>query len=788
MTDLIDHAVVEMEFRNERFEDGIRQTIGTVDSLQKSLNFDSSISNMAALNAAGNDVDFRGMGDAISSISDKLSLMGIVGITILQDLTREAMHLTTQLGRAVLVRPMLDGFREYEIQMNSIQTILANTESKGTTLDDVTASLDVLNQYADDTIYVFSQMTKSIGTFTAAGVGLETSVAAIKGISNVAAISGSDADQAARAMHSFSRALAEGHVSLLHWRSIVTAGMGGEVFRNALTETARMHGVAIDDYLKKYGGFRATLRKGWLTNDILMETLSKFTGDLTEEQIKAMGYTDDQIAAVMRLGEMSNDAARKIKTFTQLRATLSEALGTGWATTFQTVLGDFEEAKAFYTTVDDLLGSVIQKSSDSRNNLLSGWKSMGGRLMAVDAATKIMEGLYQIIRAITKGLRDVFPKTTAYNLTVLTLKFAQLAAKFKIGDRKLRMLRKTFKGLASAIDIPVMLVKAMASALGRLYDKVKPADGSILDFTSNLADSIIKFHDFLKESDYFNHLFENIGHYIDLASGYISDFLAYLRELPVVGQVYDFIDGMNIERAKEILEEIRIKFSWVGKLGTHLWDIVVGIFNFVKMIIPMFLQLGGSITDAVAGLVDGLSDPFADFDVSTLFSSVNMLLLGKALMSMDTMFGNVAAMLLGFKNVLSEAGDVLQDFQLKLKADSLLKAASAILLLAVALVLISSIDKDRLVGALEAVSVVFLELFGATGAVSKLAQGTNAKQTMKAILLMQGMAFALVVMAAAVRIMGGVPADKIDQALLATAAVILMLVTAVNTINVPRLP
>ena len=58
---------------------------------------------------------------------------------------------------------------------------LANTSSKGTTLDQVNNALDELNHYADMTIYNFTEMARNIGTFTAAGVDLDTSVAAIKG-------------------------------------------------------------------------------------------------------------------------------------------------------------------------------------------------------------------------------------------------------------------------------------------------------------------------------------------------------------------------------------------------------------------------------------------------------------------------------------------------------------------------------------------------------------------------------------------------------------------------------
>ena len=94
--------------------------------------------------------------------------------------------------------------------MNAVQTILANTQKEGTTVKDVNKALDELNTYADKTIYNFTEMTRNIGTFTAAGVKLDASVSAIKGIANLAAVSGSTSQQASTAMYQLSQALAAG--------------------------------------------------------------------------------------------------------------------------------------------------------------------------------------------------------------------------------------------------------------------------------------------------------------------------------------------------------------------------------------------------------------------------------------------------------------------------------------------------------------------------------------------------------------------------------------------------
>ena len=366
----IDERVVEMQFRNDQFEQGVKKSLISLENLKKGLNLDKSSKSLSNLESTAKNFSMKNLASDVASISDRFSTMGIIGMTALQNITNSAIATGKTLMSALTIDPVKSGFQEYETQINSVQTILANTESKGTTLDQVNAALDELNHYADMTIYNFTEMTRNIGTFTAAGVDLDTSVQAIKGIANLAAVSGSNSQQASTAMYQLSQALAAGTVKLQDWNSVVNAGMGGQVFQDALKETARVHGVAIDQMIKDEGSFRETLSKGWLTSSILTETLSKFTGDLNESQLKTMGYTDEQITSIIKMGQTANDAATKVKTFTQLFDTLAEAMQSGWTQSWEYIVGDFDQAKESLTVVSDTLSDIINNSSNKRNDLL----------------------------------------------------------------------------------------------------------------------------------------------------------------------------------------------------------------------------------------------------------------------------------------------------------------------------------------------------------------------------------------------------------------------------------
>ena len=382
MSKTVDERVVSMQFDNQQFEKNVKTSMSTLDKLKQSLNLKGASKGLDEVNAAAKRVDMSGIGNSTDTVKAKFSALQVMAVTALANIANSAVNTGKRLVSAFTLDPIMSGFSEYETQINAIQTILANTQSKGTTLDDVNEALDTLNTYADKTIYNFTEMTRNIGTFTAAGIDLDTSVNAIQGIANLAAVSGSNAQQASNAMYQLSQALASGTVKLQDWNSVVNSQMGGQVFQDALKETARVHGVAIDDMIKKEGTFRETLKNGWLTSEILTETLQKFTlttEGLTDAQIqqnremlKGKGYTDEQIDKIFELGKTATDAATKVKTFTQLMDTLKEAAQSGWTQTWELLVGDFEEAKSLFTELSDLFGKMISESANSRNSLLEG--------------------------------------------------------------------------------------------------------------------------------------------------------------------------------------------------------------------------------------------------------------------------------------------------------------------------------------------------------------------------------------------------------------------------------
>lgn len=617
MSKEVDERVVEMRFNNALFESKVQQTMRSLAALNEKLMFKGAEKGFEKVSDSSEKVKFNALLNALDNLSQKFSAVEVIGVTALMRITNQAVDAGERLVKALSLDPIISGFQEYETQINAVQTILANTSSKGTTLDQVNAALDELNHYADLTIYNFTEMTRNIGTFTAAGVDLNTSVSAIKGIANLAAVSGSTSQQASTAMYQLSQALASGTVKLQDWNSVVNAGMGGQVFQDALKETARVHGIAIDSMIKKEGSFRETLSKGWLTSSILTETLQKFTGDLNEETLKSIGYTDEQIKKIMEMGKTANDATTKVKTFSQLKDTLTEALQSGWTQTWQTIIGDFEEAKELFTRFSDVFSDLINKSSEARNTVLAGGLNTGWQQLSTtlgDSADFYSQMLEKVMLAngsiSQKQIDDAGSFVKALQQGGVSAE--QLQNGLKESYKQLSVLGALSDDALKAKKLDPAQVRSLAKSFEEVNQKV--ADGSLdLDIYSKK----------IGELSGREHLIESIWNVFEALEKVVEPVARAWQKIfsPITAdQIYNIAKSIDEFTAKlsisdETADKIERTFSgifavlnvWKNMLLT-VSKVLGEVFNAVSPLAGGFLSITASLGDCLVEMANAVNN------------------------------------------------------------------------------------------------------------------------------------------------------------------------------------
>lgn len=769
MSTTIDERVVEMRFDNKQFEQNIQTSLSSLDKLKKSLNLEGAAKGLETVNDAANKCsgNMSPLSNAVETVRVRFSALEVMAITALQNITNSALAAGKNLVSAFTIDPIKTGFEEYETQINAVQTILANTSSKGTTLDQVNNALDELNHYADMTIYNFTEMTRNIGTFTAAGVDLDTSVAAIKGIANLAAVSGSNSQQASTAMYQLSQALAAGTVKLQDWNSVVNAGMGGQVFQDALKETAKVHGIAIDEMIKDEGSFRETLSKGWLTSDILTETLAKFTGDLNEDQLRTMGYTDDQIKSIMEMGKTANDAATKVKTFTQLFDTLKEAAQSGWTQSWEIIVGDFEEAKELLTEVSDTFSAVINASADARNKMLQDWKDLGGRTMMIEAVKNVFEGLVSVAKPVREAFNEIFPPMTGKQLAEITERIRDLTAKFKMGEESSKNLKNTFKGVFAVLDIVGQAFKAVAGGVGELIGLFLPAGNGVLSLTGSFGEYLVKLDETVKKTDIFGKAVSTVVDIVKTVITFVKTAGEKVKEFgKAAGEKFDF---PGFELFHSFLERVHDRMAQIGDGAGKMKSGVIVAFEmmgealekckFLKVMEALWTAvkvIAGGIADAVGTMMGTLAEKLGNTDFSGVLDILNSIAVGGIALSVSKFLKSVTEPLEGLNGVLEGVTGILdgvrgcfEAYQTNLKAGTLLKIGAAIALLAGSIVAISLIDSDKLSASLGAITVLFANLLGAMAIFNKISSDTG--KVSKACTAMIAMSVAVSILAGALK-------------------------------------
>lgn len=489
----IENKVVSLELDDSKFTSRVDGVLRNVDRLKSGMNFKQSTDGLDNVGKAAQDASKQmgGIADGVKNIntsvvnnsttaaaatanvgaaakisSTNFSMLAGAASVAMGNIASKALMAGGSVLSSFTFGPIMDGFREYENQLNAVQTIQANTFSKGETTATINAALDELNAYADRTIYSFTEMTRNIGMFTSAGVGLKDSVAAIKGLSNVAAMSGSTSEQAATAMYQLSQALSTGSIKLQDWNSIVNAGMGGEQFQEALKRTARTYGVEVDKMIDKAGSFRNSLKDGWLTSEIMIETLTQYTGDLSREQLLSAGYTEQQADEIMKLAETANDAATKVKTFSQLIDTTAEALGSGWASIFRTIFGDFERARTMWTAVSDVVNGGIGTFFDALQGILDRWDELGGWEEWWYGLGELWTAIAKPLKAIGEGFFSAFQGDAGKALYDFSYYFRHSISQWlMMSDDFANNLGKVFKMAGELLSPVLEVLIGFASAI-----------------------------------------------------------------------------------------------------------------------------------------------------------------------------------------------------------------------------------------------------------------------------------------------------------------------------------
>jgi hypothetical protein len=508
----------------------------------------------------------------------------------------------------------------------------------------------------------------------------------------------------------------------------------------------------------------------------LTETLKTFTGDLTDAQLKSMGYNQTQIMQIQAMAKNANDAATKVKTMSQLIDTLKEAVGSGWSTTWQTVFGDFDQAKTLFTSVNNVIGKFINTSSNARNQVLKDWADLGGRTAIINSIANAFHALIAVLTPIKNAFREIFPATTGYELAQLSKRIEEFTKHLKIGGETADKIKRTFAGVFAVFKIGIDVVKEIVGVVFRLFSSMSSGSGKILDTTANIGDLIVRFKDFLEAGDRMHKFFLGLS----------TDLLAPIKAIKTfAGWIVDAWHGVD-RLAKPAAENLHKSLVPLGELGDRLLSIWHGIQNVFKAVVNAVTPAAKAIGKFFKTLVDNIKSSFGNIDYTHVFDGLNTgLIAAIALILHKILSGGIELDFTGgfldkIKTAFGGLTDTLKAMQLSLKAKALIEIAIAIGILTVSVIALSLVDSQKLTTAVGALTVMFANLLGSMAVFEEITKSKGFKKMPLVALSLIGLSIALDILASAVVKMSGLSWDEIAKGLTGLTVVMAAMIDTVR--------
>jgi len=794
MSRLVDERIVQMGFDNKSFESNVKTSISSIDKLKSSLNF-SGVS--SSLNKNLSSVDTSVLTSSLAKASGGFSAMEIVAISAISNITSRLIELGLQMVKSLSIDNISTGWSKYAEKTTSVATLLSQ---EGNDIEKVNKQLEKLLWFTDETSYTFTDMVSNISKFTASGQSLEDSVQAMMGIANWAALSGQNASTASRAMYQLSQAMGAGAVKLQDYRSIQNANMDTIEFRQNVLDAAVAAGelqkTITGQYITKSGKsfdisqFAQNLTEdGWFTSNVLMNTLSKYS--IAANQLFDIMQEDASLTTTSQaiekyghqldaFGVKAFKSAQEAKTFLDAINSVKEAVGSGWMNVFENIFGGYDTAKIFWTDLANELYDVFVTDLNITNDILKAWNSLGGRndLFAnteeeTGAFWNLFYAIRDVVALIKKSWRTIFPlsemeeeedqiEDIAGKLKSFTEYLKEMTSRLIMSEETAEKVSNVFKGLFS-------IIKAAGIVLSAVWRFVKPIFKVLVVVAAKLftvlSDLGLIFTNFVNKSNIFTVIGDKLKGALDIIKKALGEF----GNVDMGGLIKFHIE------LDERFKPITLLLEGIGKLFAGLWSVL-------KALLPAIGTVIGWIGSVLGRLGEKLSTVFSGnsslFNIEKFF---DMAFWAGIVFAAYWVLGSLFDIQYAFASLVMGFIDILDSKALMQYAEAMKSLSIALLIMVVSLVLLASIDQERLASSIVSLGVLMGMLYGMLillknlFAVSKgmgiLALATSANMISGAAAITV-IAVAVLIMALAVKLMSTIDSDKMATGIMGLAVMV----------------
>lgn len=468
------------------------------------------------------------------------------------------------------------------------------------------------------------------------------------------------------------------------WKTVAETTTATDTLKQALMETAKAHGVAIDEMINDETSFEQSLSKGWLTSGILSETLKKFTGDTVESTETLTAKLDEykKLAADVIQGNYGNGAARKtaLAEAGQDYATIQGIVNKMLAGTEITIedLGDAQLKSIGYT--DDQVAALRELAKQAEetgtplNELIESLNKPSGRDLVVESFSNVLHGLMGAIETVKSAWSEAFPTPTVervYSILEAINKFTQ---KLVLTDENSEKLKNSLRGLFDVLGIVTDITSKLADGAFKILNAVMgDVHVNVLDYTEAIGKNLTATRKWIGENETLNKIIDTV---VDTVIKWVQSIKKWISEHQIVTKIAQTLNTIFTTMVSVVTKAATTVSKW-WKSFTGMPAVQTAIEKFKELFFEL-LEKGKERLDDFGPKVQEFFENFKGFD-SLDFSSVSSLFtsftdaagsgLGAVIDKLDQLKQNIS----GFTSLVKEKFAPVQYFIEQLTAPDLTK-------------------------------------------------------------------------------------------------------------------
>ena len=717
MSATVDTRVVQIQFDNKQFEQNVQQTIDSLERLNKALEGGNAGKGAQSIADNLNKADFSGVANGVDNISNRFSAMGIVGMTVIQRLTNAGIDMAMKIGNGVKAAAnqiKQGGFVRAE-NIEQAKFLLAGLKA------DVDGIMEDVNYAVEGTSYGLDEAARASASFFASGVKQGDEMKqSLRAVAGVAAMTGSDYASMADI---FTTVAGQGKVMTQQLRMMENRGLNAAA-------TLRDYFNGVND-----GSIEAS--------DGVKQAVKELTGGskISEEAVRDF-VTNGKINFDLFSAAMDNafgaHAQKANETFSGSLANMKTALsrlGEAFITpSMEAAIPVFNAARgaisSFTTELKTNAGTVNQFSGiinylgTEVSRFINNLTHMGAFKTLAQTVQQVFRIILVAFFSVKDAFKEVFPEATIANIVK---GFNNLLNSMK----KIREAAEKPGGMETFKNVMVVLFSAIKIGINILsiaFKIIKTGISLIATPLATITKGLANFSNALanvgsgKEFTIFSKVASTTANIVKSAFKAIIDVFDGIKNgiKGGIDEIHSFQDALAIVGAILAAGWINNKFLF---FLTDLHKNLVAILDPKKGITGAF----GELTKMPS-------------KINSVFGSLTA--------NMNTMTRNV-------------------------KADSIQKIAVAVLVLAVALKILSSIDAPGLAKSLSAVTVMLFEMTVVLDVLMKNLGDSNFSKSLKNIYALGSVTNALIkigvamiLMAAALKIISSLDPKELATGLI----------------------